>query len=344
MADTVFCIATSEDQARRIVSELKTAGFADDEISVLFPDKEGTREFAAEQHTKAPEGAAAGATTGAVLGGVVGWLAGVGSLAIPGLGPFIAAGPILATLSGAAVGGAVGGITGALIGMGMPEHEAKLYEGKVKEGGILIAVVATEDEEQDRAEEIMQRAGAQDIMTGSAEREEEEEEEEVEAAPPRRASARRASRAPAAGATAAGATTTGFDYDESPELDESFQRYRADFESDYQRASRAGAGSFEEAAPAYRYGCSLALDRRYGAGEWSTVRNDARQRWEARNPGTWDRVEEAIRYGWERARGRRCAPPCHSRLPSPARTGRRRGAAGRPARDRPREGSRCRSA
>src|SRR5688572_11489129 len=144
---SVICIASSEPQAITIVDRLKAAGFSNNDISVLFPDKTGTKDFAHEQHTKAPEGAATGSITGGVLGGALGWLAGIGALAIPGVGPFIAAGPIMAALGGAAVGGTVGGITGALIGLGIPEYEAKRYEGKIREGGILISVHADDSDE-----------------------------------------------------------------------------------------------------------------------------------------------------------------------------------------------------
>src|SRR5437867_7883328 len=152
----VFCIAQAEAQAARIVEDARTAGFSNNDISVLFPDKTGTRDFAHEQHTKAPEGAATGATTGGVLGGVAGWLVGIGALAIPGLGPFVAAGPIMAALGGAAAGAALGGLTGALIGMGMPEYEAKRYEGKLKEGNLLISVHTDDSNERDRAKTIFE--------------------------------------------------------------------------------------------------------------------------------------------------------------------------------------------
>src|SRR5580692_10318595 len=132
---SVICIARTESQAVSIVDELKSANFSNNDISVLFPDKTGSKDFAHEQHTKAPEGATTGGVTGGVLGGAFGWLVGIGALAIPGVGPFIAAGPIMAALGGAAVGGAVGGIAGALIGLGIPEYEAKRYEGKIKSGG-----------------------------------------------------------------------------------------------------------------------------------------------------------------------------------------------------------------
>src|SRR6478736_4480674 len=166
---SVIGIAKSENQAVRIVEDLRTAGFSGNDISVLFPDKEGTRDFAHEQHTKAPEGATTGAGTGGVLGGALGWLIGIGSLAIPGVGPFIAAGPIMAALAGAGVGAAVGGLTGALVGMGIPEYEAKRYEGKIKEGNILISVHSENSEERKRAKDIFERAGAHDISSTAEE-------------------------------------------------------------------------------------------------------------------------------------------------------------------------------
>jgi hypothetical protein len=169
MAKAVFCIAKTETQASAIVDQLKVAGFSGNDISVLFPDKSGTKDFAHEQHTKAPEGAATGAGAGGVLGGTLGWLVGIGALAIPGLGPFIAAGPIMAALSGAAAGAALGGVSGALIGMGIPEYEAKRYEGKVKDGNILISVHTEDSNERARAKDIFTRAGADDISyTGEA--------------------------------------------------------------------------------------------------------------------------------------------------------------------------------
>lgn len=167
MEKAVFGIAKSEPQAIRIVNDLKAAGFSNNDISVLFPDKSGTRDFAHEQQTKAPEGAAAGAGTGGVLGGALGWLVGIGTLAIPGLGPFVAAGPIMAALGGAAAGATLGGITGALIGMGIPEYEAKMYEGKIKQGNILIAVHSENSDERSRAKTIFDNAGAEGISSTS---------------------------------------------------------------------------------------------------------------------------------------------------------------------------------
>ena len=147
------------------LDELKAAGFRNTDISVLFPESSGTRDFAHAKSTKAPEGASAGAGTGVVLGGALGWLMGIGALAIPGLGPFIAAGPIMAALAGAGVGGTVGGIAGALIGMGIPEYEAKRYEGKIKDGNILMSVHTDDSKERGRAKEIFKRGGAEDISS-----------------------------------------------------------------------------------------------------------------------------------------------------------------------------------
>jgi hypothetical protein len=167
MAKSVFCIVPGYSQALRIVEDLKAAGFSNDDISVLMPDKTGTRDFAHEQHTKAPEGATVGAGAGGVLGGAMGLLAGIGTLAIPGLGPFIAAGPLMAALSGAAVGAAVGGLTGTLIGLGIPEFEAKRYEGKIRGGNVLLSVHSEDSRETSRAKEIFEQAGAEDISTSS---------------------------------------------------------------------------------------------------------------------------------------------------------------------------------
>ena len=165
----VFGIYSDYAGVENGVESLKAAGFRNTDISVLFPENVGTKDFAHEKGTKAPPGATAGAGTGAVIGGGLGWLAGIGALAIPGVGPFIAAGPIVAALAGVGVGGAVGGITGALIGMGIPEYEAKRYEGRVKRGGILLSVHSDDSEWTKRAKQILESSGAQDISsTGEA--------------------------------------------------------------------------------------------------------------------------------------------------------------------------------
>src|SRR6059058_3096269 len=160
-----FGIYRDEVSAGAAVDALQAAGFRNTDISALFPENEGTKDFAHEKHTKAPEGTATGATSGAVIGGGLGWLAGIGALAIPGLGPFIAAGPIVAALAGAGAGGVVGGLAGALVGIGIPEYEAKRYEGRVKEGGILLSVHCDDSKWTKRAKEILERTGTQDVSS-----------------------------------------------------------------------------------------------------------------------------------------------------------------------------------
>jgi hypothetical protein len=165
----VFGIYPDQLSVVNAVDALRAEGFRNTDISVLFPENQGTKDFAHEKNTKAPEGAATGATSGAVIGGGLGWLAGIGALAIPGLGPFIAAGPIMAALAGAGAGGVVGGLTGALVGMGIPEYEAKRYEGRIKDGGILLSVHSDNSEWTKKAKQILERTGAQDISsTGEA--------------------------------------------------------------------------------------------------------------------------------------------------------------------------------
>jgi hypothetical protein len=161
----VFGIFSTKEQVETAVDEMKRDGFRNADISVLFPFNEGTKDFALEKGTKASEGATAGATSGAVIGGALGWLAGIGMLAIPGLGPFIAAGPIMALLSGAGVGAAVGGLTGALIGMGIPEYVATRYEGRIKRGCILISVHADDSKWIHKAKTILEKTGADDIAS-----------------------------------------------------------------------------------------------------------------------------------------------------------------------------------
>jgi hypothetical protein len=161
----VFGLYSTRRQVENAVDELKAQGFRNTDISVLLPENVGTKDFAHEKGTKAPEGMATGATSGAVVGGALGWLAGIGALAIPGVGPLIAAGPIIAALTGVGVGGAVGGITGGLIGMGIPEYEAKRYEGRIKSGNILLSVHADDSTWIDKAERILKSTGAEDISS-----------------------------------------------------------------------------------------------------------------------------------------------------------------------------------
>lgn len=167
MDRALYCIARTSNQAERIITELKQVGFLGDDISVLLADKGGTRDFAHEHNTKAPEGAVAGGVAGMGAGAVLGWLAGIGSLTIPGVGPFLAAGPVMAALSAAAVGGAAGGVIGALAGMGVPEYEAKLFEGKLRAGNILISAHTEDNKQRRRARDIFEAAGAEDIASAA---------------------------------------------------------------------------------------------------------------------------------------------------------------------------------
>src|SRR5450631_2296061 len=160
-----FGIYKSSAQAESAVDRIIAAGFSNNDISVLLPDSKSSKEFAHEKNTKAPEGTAAGVTTGGVVGGTLGLLAGLGALAIPGVGPLIAAGPIMGALAGLGVGGAVGGLVGALVGMGIPEYEAKRYEGRIKDGGILVSVHCDTSHWTSKAKDVLKQAGAEDISS-----------------------------------------------------------------------------------------------------------------------------------------------------------------------------------
>jgi len=160
-----FGIYNSREGAESGISALEVAGFRNTDISVLLPENLGTKDFGTVKATKAPEGATTGAVSGGVVGGALGWLAGIGALAIPGLGPFIAAGPIMAALAGAGAGGAIGTLTGALVGLGIPEYEAKRYEGRVKKGGILLSVHCDNSDWTKRAKDILESTGAEDVSS-----------------------------------------------------------------------------------------------------------------------------------------------------------------------------------
>ena len=161
----VFGLYRDRTNAETGVDRLLSAGFRNEDISVLLADNAGTKDFAHEKHTKAPAGAATGATTGGVVGGTLGLLAGIGAIAIPGVGPFIAAGPIMGALAGIGTGGVVGGVLGALIGMGIPEYEAKRYEGMVREGRVLLSVHCDNSEWVRRAKDILKTSGAEDVSS-----------------------------------------------------------------------------------------------------------------------------------------------------------------------------------
>ena len=167
MKKSVVGIIETQTQAEAVVSELQNSGIPGGEISVLFPDKQGTKDFAHEHHTKAPEGAIAGVGAGGVVGGTIGLLAGIGALAIPGVGPLIAAGPLMAALSGAAAGATLGGVAGALVGLGIPEIQAKTYEGKIRGGNILVAVHTEDSVHEKAAKAVLEKHGAHDVVVTS---------------------------------------------------------------------------------------------------------------------------------------------------------------------------------
>ncbi len=160
-----FGIYSTNSAAERAVDQLIAAGFSNQDVSVLMADRQGSKDFAAEKNTKAPEGATTGVGVGGAVGGTLGLLAGIGALAIPGVGPLIAAGPIMGALAGLGVGGAVGGVVGALVGLGIPEYEAKRYEGRVKDGGVLLSVHCDSSDEVSRAKDILKATGAEDISS-----------------------------------------------------------------------------------------------------------------------------------------------------------------------------------
>lgn len=170
MSKTLSCTISKTSQAEELLKKLQAEAIPSSDISVLFPNRSDTKHFVQEKNTKAPEGAAAGVSTGGVVGGLLGWLVGIGSLAIPGVGPFIAAGPIMAALSGSAIGAAVGGLTGTLVGLGIPEYEAKVYEAKIKEGRILVTVHTQdyEDAKRERILTLFKEADAADISKDKA--------------------------------------------------------------------------------------------------------------------------------------------------------------------------------
>jgi hypothetical protein len=161
----VFGIYQHQAGAEAAIDHLRSAGFRNTDISVLFPDNEGTKDLAISKSTKAPEGATTGGISGGIIGGALGWLAGIGALAIPGIGPFIAAGPIVAVMSGIGVGGALGGMIGALTGLGVPEYEAKRYEGRIRKGGILLSVHCDNSDWVKRAKSVLEHSGAEDISS-----------------------------------------------------------------------------------------------------------------------------------------------------------------------------------
>lgn len=274
----VFGIYANRSATENAVSALQNNGFRVEDISVLLPENSGSKDLATEKATKAPEGAATGAGAGALIGGTLGLLAGIGALAIPGVGPLIAAGPIMATLAGMGAGGAVGGLTGALVGMGIPEYEAKRYEGRVRKGGILLSVHCDNPEWTKNAKAILERTGAEDISSSG--------ESSADYAKTDRPM-------PRTERTTQSETVVG-----------DYENYESDFRNHYQRAY-GNTGCYEDYSPAYEYGYQMAGKERYRGRNFSEVEPELRRDYETTYPSSsWEKMKDAIRYGWDRLTGK----------------------------------------
>jgi hypothetical protein len=291
-----FGIFSSRSAAEACVDALLAEGFRSDDVSVLAPDKTATRELATEKNTKAPEGTTTGATTGGVVGGTLGLLAGIGALAIPGLGPFIAAGPIMGALAGLGAGAAAGGLIGALVGMGIPEYEAKRYEGRVKDGGILVSVHCDDSDWVGKAKDILKRSGAEDVSSagekavsshGVGESTADKATSRERAYPQVRDTVRRTEA-------------------EVEQIGGSANDYTSDFRRHYETQYASSGLPYETVGPAYDYGYRSANDPRYRGRNWSDVENDLRTDYERNQPtSSWEKTKEAVRYGWEKVTGKR---------------------------------------
>jgi hypothetical protein len=282
------------------IEALKDAGFRSDDIGLLMQDRERAREMAEETGTKAGEGAATGALAGGVLGGLAGWLVGIGALAIPGFGPFIAAGALGTALTGAAIGAGVGAVAGALIGMGIPEDEAHWYEQEVKGGRTLVTVKA--DGRYAEAQALLRRHGAYDVETGAQTMG--TAGTTASSARPMPAAERRRERAPrAASAAAGGLAGTGF---------QTWDEYRPTYRQEWQGRYGSSGRRWEDVEPYYHYGYEMAYDPRYQGREWSEVEPTLRtdyQDWARRNNyrsdfSAWDEFKQNVREAWDSARMR----------------------------------------
>jgi hypothetical protein len=348
MAKTVVGLFDTAAEAQNVVQDLVNSGFERNEISLVANDARGEyakyREAGATE-SGAAEGAGAGALGGGVLGGVLGLLVGVGALAIPGIGPVLAAGPLAAalgtagasTLVGAGIGAAAGGLIGALVGAGIPEEDASFYAEGIRRGGTLV-MVKTSDDMAQRAYDVLQRHGAVDVEERSGTwRQSGWSGFDPNAQPYTGATDvddkwERSSKVGTAGGAAAGAVTgaaigsvggpvgtaiggvagavTGAGVGAAGDIagesiEESYNRYDSDFRSHYQSSAANTGYTYDQYAPVYRYGYGLANDPTYRDREWTDIEMDARRRWEERNPGTWEQFKESVRYAWDKARGAR---------------------------------------
>jgi hypothetical protein len=274
-----FGIYQNRADAENAVSMLRNNDFRVEDISVLLPENLGSKDLGTEKSTKAPEGVAAGATAGAAIGGTFGLLAGIGALAIPGVGPLIAAGPIMATLAGIGAGGTVGGITGALVGLGIPEYEAKRYEGRVKTGGILLSVHCDNPDWTKKAKDVLAHTGAEDISsTGEASADFAESDRPT----PRMAGEVRSST------------------HDAREGD-----YEPDYRGHYQTTYGSSGVPYETYSPAYQFGERMASQEQYRGRNFVDVEPNLRREYESSYPGSsWEKMKDAIRYGWDRITGK----------------------------------------
>jgi hypothetical protein len=270
-----FGIYTNRSAAEAGVETLHRNGFRTEDISFLMPENLGSKDLATEKATKAPEGATAGGGAGAAIGGTLGLLAGIGALAIPGLGPFIAAGPIMATLAGIGAG-AIGGVIGALAGVGIPEYEAKRYEGRMRSGGILVSVHCDNADWIKKARAVLAHTGAEDISSTT--------ESSADYAKTDRPMPRTV--------TASAATHGGY------------RQYEDDFRTHFHQTYANNGVQYEDYSPAYAFGCEIANDPGYRGRAFNEMEPSLQREYETRYPGSrWVRVKDAVRYAWDRLTG-----------------------------------------
>jgi len=299
----VYGIYRDRAQTEAAVDRLLKAGFRPEDVAILMADNLGNKDFAHTKGTKAPEGVTTGAVTGGAIGGTLGLLAGIGALAIPGLGPFIAAGPIMGALAGLGAGGAVGGLVGALAGMGIPEYEAKRYEGRIKEGGVLLSVHTDNSDWTKRAKDILEQTGAENISSaGEKSADYGGTDKPIPRSETRPGEHRMAEQRnyPTGSTTASGTSSDPMRRGVSTPVAE--YDYEDQFREDFNNRFYQEGTVYEDYAPAYRYGASCATNSRWANRDWSSIEADVRRDWDQRGEGAWDRFRDAIRYGWERVR------------------------------------------
>jgi uncharacterized membrane protein len=302
MAKTVIGLFDSVDDARRVVQELLDYGFESDDISIVTREN---GQYVTERGDEGTNAVALGAGAGATVGGLGGLMVGLAALAIPGIGPVIAAGPLATTLAGAGLGATVGGIIGALTDLGIPEEAAHYYAEGVRRGGALVSI-ETEDDMSDEAAKIMARYGAVDI------------DERVEGwrksgwthfdpnTGPYQATDPRPFIDPNTGPYRSSEERLAGERQTVPPTDyRDYDVYDADFRSHYTTSLSSHGYSYERCAPAYRYGYDLASDRRHAGSDWTTIEPEAKRRWEERHQGTWEEFKDTVRYAWDKVRGRR---------------------------------------